>query len=101
NSLPRLAVAEWGPLVAVHAGKPSQSFADFLAPLPEHTAAGFTGLKFVARQEYTLACNWKVFVDNYLDGGYHINTIHPGLAGMLDYSQYRTDTYAWTSLQSG
>src|SRR5262245_8408395 len=65
NGLPRLAVAEWGPLVAVHAAQPSQSFADFLAPLPEHAGDGFTGLKFVARREYTLACNWKVFVDNY------------------------------------
>ena len=41
-------------------------------------------------REYRLACNWKVFVDNYLDGGYHINTVHPGLAGVLDYAEYRT-----------
>ena len=40
--------------------------------------------------DYDLACNWKVYVDNYLDGGYHVNTIHPGLAGVLDYKQYRT-----------
>ncbi|HSK31348.1 MAG TPA: aromatic ring-hydroxylating dioxygenase subunit alpha, partial [Candidatus Limnocylindria bacterium] len=24
------------------------------------------------RRLYTLHCNWKVFVDNYLDGGYHV-----------------------------
>ena len=41
----------------------------------------------VAAQEYDLACNWKVYVDNYLDGGYHVNTVHPALAGVLDYTR--------------
>src|SRR5262249_38301504 len=49
---------------------------------------------------YVLECNWKVFVDNYLDGGYHINTIHPSLAGVLDYSQYRTEIAGYTSVQT-
>jgi len=26
-----------------------------------------------------LRCNWKVFVDNYLDGGYHVAHAHKGL----------------------
>src|SRR5262249_19245672 len=47
-----------------------------------------------------IACNWKVFVDNYLDGGYHVNTVHPGLAGVLDYSRYRTETAGNASVQS-
>ena len=58
-------------------------------------------LHFGARREYSLACNWKVFVDNYLDGGYHINTIHPALAGLIDYSQYRTTAHGNTCVQSG
>jgi choline monooxygenase len=53
----------------------------------------------VARREYELACNWKVFVDNYLDGGYHVNTVHPGLAGVLDYKHYRTEIHSFTSVQ--
>jgi choline monooxygenase len=57
-------------------------------------------LRFAERREYDLTCNWKVFVDNYLDGGYHVNYVHPGLAGVLDYSQYRTDIFDWTSVQS-
>jgi hypothetical protein len=27
------------------------------------------GLVHVARRRYRLACDWKVFVDNYADGG--------------------------------
>ena len=51
------------------------------------------------RRSYDLACNWKVYVDNYLDGGYHVNSVHPGLAGVLDYSQYRTEIQGNTGVQ--
>jgi len=37
----------------------------------------------VARREYDLACNGKVYVDNFVDGGYHMNTVHPGRAGIV------------------
>jgi choline monooxygenase len=93
----------WGPLVWVHLGDGAAAprLADFLSPLPERTAGlGLEKLRFVERREYELACNWKVFVDNYLDGGYHVNTVHPSLAGVLDYSQYRTEILGLTSVQS-
>jgi choline monooxygenase len=100
NGLAEIAVAVWGPLVAVSVQSPSRDFAQQLAPIPERVGGGLDRLTFAMRRKYELACNWKVFVDNYLDGGYHVNTVHPGLAGLLDYSQYRTETYEWTSLQS-
>jgi choline monooxygenase len=53
----------------------------------------------VERRDYQLACNWKVYVDNYLDGGYHINSVHPSLGSVLDYSQYGTDIGPWVSVQ--
>jgi choline monooxygenase len=101
QGLAPLAVATWGPLVWAHGqASPAPSLLDFLAPLPEQTAAlGLEKLHFVERKEYVLRCNWKVFVDNYLDGGYHVNTVHPGLAEALNYSQYRTHVYANTSVQ--
>jgi choline monooxygenase len=40
-----------------------------------------------------------VFVDNFQDGGYHVNTVHPGLAGVIDYSRYRTEVAGNTSVQ--
>jgi choline monooxygenase len=90
----------WGPLVFVHMREPRQSLAEFLAPLPELTRGlGIESLKFAERREYELACNWKVFVDNYQDGGYHVNTVHPGLAGALDYAHYRTENHPHASVQ--
>ena len=40
------------------------------------------------RRWYTLDCNWKVFVDNYLDGGYHVPHLHKGLDSVLEYTDY-------------
>jgi phenylpropionate dioxygenase-like ring-hydroxylating dioxygenase large terminal subunit len=101
QGLAPLAVATWGPLVCVHGGGQQDSLTDYLAPLPTRTAdRGLDSMHFVERREYELACNWKVYVDNYLDGGYHVNSVHPGLAGVLDYTQYRTEVFDLTSLQS-
>lgn len=95
-----LAVDTWGPLVFVHAGKPRQTLAEFLAPLPERTAdLGLEHMRFAGQKIYEIECNWKVFVDNYQDGGYHVNTVHPGLAGALDYAQYRTENHGHASVQ--
>jgi choline monooxygenase len=55
-------------------------------------------MKFHTRTIDIIDCNWKVYVDNYLEG-YHIPIVHPELAKMLDYSQYVTETAPWYSLQ--
>jgi len=99
NGLVPVAVDRWGPLVFVHAGATPIPLQTWLAPLPERIGP-LEGLKFFERREYTLACNWKVFVDNYLDGGYHVNSVHPALGSVLQYSEYRTECFERTSLQS-
>jgi choline monooxygenase len=48
-------------------------------------------LKWLERRHYTFDCNWKVFVDNYLDGGYHVPHLHKGLDSVLDYSNYKIE----------
>ncbi len=101
EGLPPLAVDTCGPFVFVHQGTPKQSLADFVAPFPERTRGmNLEQLKFAGRRTYDLECNWKVFVDNYQDGGYHVNTVHPGLAGALDYSRYHTENFPFASVQS-
>jgi phenylpropionate dioxygenase-like ring-hydroxylating dioxygenase large terminal subunit len=54
-------------------------------------ALGLEGLHWMERRHYTFDCNWKVFVDNYLDGGYHIPYLHKGLDSVLDYSRYEIE----------
>jgi choline monooxygenase len=48
-------------------------------------------LKWFERRHYSFDCNWKVFVDNYLDGGYHVPHLHKGLDSVLDYSNYKIE----------
>jgi len=94
-----VAVDRWGPLVLVHLGARPPALLDWLDPLPGRIGA-LDDLRFFQRKEYTLACNWKVFIDNYLDGGYHVNSVHPALGSVLQYSEYRTEVFAAASLQS-
>lgn len=101
HGLPEVAAAAWGPLVCVHPGAcPAAPLDAWLEPLARR---GFldrlAGLRFAARREYRLGCNWKVFVDNYLDGGYHVNTVHPGLASVIDYARYRSEIEDHLSVQ--
>ncbi len=57
-------------------------------------------LHWLERRRYTLNCNWKVFVDNYLDGGYHVPHLHKGLDSVLDYSNYTIENGERFCLQS-
>jgi choline monooxygenase len=54
--------------------------------------------KFCKRVNYEVNCNWKVYVDNYLEG-YHLPYVHPELCNLLDYQNYVTETFEYYSLQ--
>lgn len=47
-------------------------------------------LRYGGRRVRDLACNWKTYADNYLEG-YHIPVLHPGLSRSLDMSTYAVD----------
>ncbi|XP_057980604.1 choline monooxygenase, chloroplastic isoform X3 [Malania oleifera] len=47
-----------------------------------------SSLSYVCRREYNIECNWKVFCDNYLDGGYHVPYAHKDLASSLQLDSY-------------
>ena len=51
-------------------------------------------------QTYTVEANWKLYIDNYLEG-FHIPTVHKSLAAALDVSDYRVETLPQGSLQVG
>jgi choline monooxygenase len=61
---------------------------------------GLEKLHWMERRHYTFDCNWKVFVDNYLDGGYHVPYLHKGLDSVLDYSNYTIENGRRFCLQS-
>jgi choline monooxygenase len=129
NGLVHVQIAEWQGWVFVklHAGGPQlndylgRELLEHLEPLPSINSGPDTfgklsvtlspsmgapaegnleQLSWFERRSYTLNCNWKVFVDNYLDGGYHVPHIHGGLSSVLDNSKYKIEIGERFCLQS-
>lgn len=87
-------VAEWGPLVFVRLADDvgQDDLASSLRDVDfEFRKRPFSpGLTWVRRVAYDMKCNWKVFVDNYLDGGYHVEHLHSDLTATLKIDSYET-----------
>ncbi|HEX2691160.1 MAG TPA: aromatic ring-hydroxylating dioxygenase subunit alpha [Kofleriaceae bacterium] len=96
-----LSVASWENFVFVHLDPDPIPLDHFLGELVGQVAPlGLGALTFCERREYTLACNWKVYVDNYLDGGYHVPHLHKSLSSVLTYTDYTIENFERFCLQS-
>jgi len=92
-------VEAWGGFVFVNMDQAAPSLLDVLGNIPEETRQfDFSTLRKVERREYIVNANWKVYIDNYLEG-YHIPIAHPGLFKEVDYDKYRVDTFRYYSSQ--
>ena len=79
----------------------AMSLQEFLGGLVKRVAPlGISKLHYFDRRTYDISCNWKVYVDNYLDGGYHVPHLHKGLSSVLDYKQYTIENEDRYCLQS-
>lgn len=101
-----ISVNTWGPFVFIDLdgefggrSNPRDLEAD-VRPISEHLdLSSMHKLKFHRRYSYDLNCNWKVFVDNSLDGGYHVKYAHEGLASGLEMDKFETHIFDRTSIQ--
>ena len=94
-----LRLETWGQFIFVNFDLNAEPLGAFLGDIPQQSRGfQFDGLQFAERRDYVIDCNWKVYVDNYLEG-YHIPIAHPGLMREIDYAQYRTDTFRYYSQQ--
>jgi choline monooxygenase len=101
NGLVPVAVDTWENFVFVNLAPHPAPLSEYLADLaPRVAPLGLDKLQFHSRRAYTLSCNWKVYVDNYLDGGYHVPHLHKGLNSVLDYSRYTIENGQRYCLQS-
>ncbi len=95
-----LRLAVWGPYVFVCADDSVPALRDQVTEMDVLLEeSGWHGLRWVRRRAYSIACNWKVFVDNYLDGGYHVPYVHPSLHGQLEMSGYETRLHRHSVVQ--
>src|SRR5436190_1347672 len=93
-------VGEWGAWVFVNLDAKAEPLLANLRELPEQAAKySLEKLKLAERREYVMECNWKVYIDNFLEG-YHLPSVHPSLNRELDYGQYVTETFELHSRQA-
>lgn len=57
-------------------------------------------LKPLAIREYEVEAHWALYCENYLEG-FHIPYVHHGLNEVVDYGTYKTETFNYSSLQTG
>src|SRR5258708_16465275 len=92
-------VAAWGTLVFANLDGKAPSILEVLEDMPARVAAfGCDMMRYVTRKTWDIACNWNVYVDNYLEG-YHLPVVHPALHKELDYASYRVETHRSLSYQ--
>jgi len=91
----------WQQFIFVNFDRDAPSLSGYLGNIPQLSSAfPFQGLSLTERHDYYVNCNWKVYVDNYLEG-YHIPIVHPGLMKEIDYPRYRCQTFRYHSQQIG
>ena len=98
DHLPRIQLGPLGPLLFA-AVDPAFGLDELLSPVRER-------ISFLDRlspdsagsRVYEVAANWALYCDNYLEG-FHVPFVHPDLAKAIEYGSYRTELFAWSSLQ--
>jgi choline monooxygenase len=94
-------VDRWGPFVFVNLDPSAPTMQEVMGAIPaEVAAAGYDveRMRLVERREYVVEANWKVYVDNYLEG-YHLPIAHPQLYRELDYDSYQVEEFRYYSKQ--
>lgn len=84
---------EWFNFIFVNLDPKAKPLLENLGSLPKQAERfQFEGVKLFERRTYDMKCNWKTYVDNYLEG-YHLPSVHPGLNRELDYNAYVVEPY--------
>jgi choline monooxygenase len=90
-ALRAIRVAEWRGQVFVNLNAAAcpleKDLAEFFAEMHHFPIEAMT---LVRSRHHELACNWKTYADNYLEG-YHIPLMHPELNRQFDAKRYRVD----------
>lgn len=97
--LPEFQVVTWFGLVFVNCDPQAAPLDEYFDGIADRIIPfDVENMRYAFRKDWYVDCNWKVYVDNYLEG-YHIPIVHPGLNKELDYAQYRTETRRYYSIQ--
>ena len=79
---------------------PAVSFEEFLAGVPKLFPSHKEAPVLRVRREYEVDAHWALYCENYLEG-FHIPYVHKSLNAIVDYATYTTETFRYSSLQTG
>ncbi len=92
-------VETWDGLVFVCLDPDAAPLTEVIAGVSETISPiRLSDMTFHERVVYDVNANWKVYVENYLEG-YHVPIVHPELVQMYDFSSYETEVSEHWSLQ--
>ena len=98
-SLKSIKTSIWMGLIFINFSENSKSISSYLKEIKNRISPiSFEYLKFSKRVSYYINCNWKVYIDNYLEG-LHIPIVHPKLNKTINYKSYKTELFKNCSLQ--
>jgi choline monooxygenase len=80
-------------------GEPNLFFQEMRARVAWLPVNEFVPAPHLSR-EYLTDAHWALYCENYLEG-FHIPFVHAGLNAVIDFGQYRTELYRYSSLQLG
>lgn len=97
DNLPEIPSGIWNDFLftSIEPVAPIEDFLGVMAAL-----SGENELKFSDRKEYEIDAHWALYCENYLEG-FHIPFVHHSLNEVVDYGTYSTETFRYSSLQTG
>ncbi len=104
-SLAQVRLERWGPFLFVNADDEAAPLAETLADVPAQVVElglDVDAIRFHHRSEWTVAANWKVVAENFLEC-YHCAVAHPSFTALVDVSPdaYRLEVGPLHSTQIG
>ncbi len=100
DDLPKIPFAIWEQFLFV-SPNPFASFDDFTTEIKAKLKnINLQNLRFHSVKDYEVKAHWALYCENYLEG-FHIPFVHSGLNEAIDYGAYTTETFRFSSLQTG
>ena len=100
DNLPQIPYATHGSFLFASID-PIGSFEAFVSePAKKLADAELEKLKLTSSKDYEVNAHWALYCENYLEG-FHIPFVHHALNQVVDYGTYTTETFRYSSLQTG
>ena len=91
-------VEQWRGFLFVNLDASATPVIEELAPLEAMWAKrDITVHPFTLRRTHDIQCNWKTYIENYLEG-YHVKCVHPELSTQIVADQYTVEMHGSVSL---